>query len=501
LAPTRPHTALVSRMAPTYILVLLFTVLDLSRAQEDGAASRAFGNDNFASTLTGMMGALQEMQEKGDKMIAEVQKQKGVLAVVNAEIEEAKSSLSNISNITADKEQYLGHIMEKVEKSETIIKSLEKDIREQLQLRKIETNKKLVAEQEAKAIRSIKVQIEKEFLKLKSEKKKVEESVSTLKEEKIREEKSLASLESERITTEKRLEFLRTEVKELKGVAAAKDQQKARIQSDLEPLLSEVQGKKSELESYMKEVTDLSGQLEEYTVKVDEKKGELDVITNQIDTSSKLLDDIKMNINNSRTDFDAADLPTTQVETSTLLPALLLSVLLNLVTGGHILMSNIKANKRGDTAMSAGMTDFLPTIKENLPKLTKSFFAKKDGLPSLPDQLLAPQDPLPMYADYGMPKEDSYYPEDDVVSSSEVDLNDLYSMLSDWSAGDNLGGMELPPTAMEALNYKETNRESVKIERRGGGKQKHPEYKDGSTEHRFTNPRIQDTYYNLPKSF
>jgi hypothetical protein len=62
-----------------------------------------------------MMGALQEMKEKGDKMIAEVQNQKGVLAVVNAEIEEAKGSLSNISNITADKEQYLGEIMEKAE--------------------------------------------------------------------------------------------------------------------------------------------------------------------------------------------------------------------------------------------------------------------------------------------------------------------------------------------------------------------------------------------------
>ena len=96
-------------------------------------------------------------------MIAEVQKQKGVLAVVNAEIEEAKGSLSNISNITADKEQYLGEIMEKVEESESRIKSLEKEIREQLKLRKIETNKKLAAEQEAKAIKSIKVQIEKEF--------------------------------------------------------------------------------------------------------------------------------------------------------------------------------------------------------------------------------------------------------------------------------------------------------------------------------------------------
>ena len=163
-------------------------------------------------------------------------------------------------------------------------------------------------------------------------------------------------------------------------------------------------------------------------------------------------------------------------------------------------MSNIKASKRGDTAISGGMKDFLPTI-ENLPISTKSFLAKKDGMPSLPDQLLSPQDPLPMYTDYGIPMEDSYYPEDVEVSSSEVDLNDLYSMVSDWSAGDNLGEMELPPTAMEALNYKESNRESVKIERRGGGKQKHQEYKDGGTEHRFTNPQIQDMYYNLPKSF
>jgi hypothetical protein len=63
------------------------------------------------------------------------------------------------------------------------------------------------------------------------------------------------------------------------------------------------------------------------------------------------------------------------------------AVLLNLVTWGHILMSNIKASKRGDNAMSGGMRDFLPTMKENLPKLTNSFYAKKDGMPSLPSDL------------------------------------------------------------------------------------------------------------------
>ena len=168
------------------------------------------------------------MQEKGDKMIAEVQKQKGVLAVVNADINEAKTLLSNISNITADKEQYLGQIMEKVEKSEKKIKEFEKDIREQQKLRKVEINKKLEAEQETNAIRSMKAQIEKEFKKLKVEKHKAEESVTVLKKEKTSIEKSITSLESERMSTEKRLEFLRLEVKELKGVAAAKDQQKAR---------------------------------------------------------------------------------------------------------------------------------------------------------------------------------------------------------------------------------------------------------------------------------
>jgi len=266
-------------MAPTCVIVLLWTVAGTSLAQE-----------NFASTLTGMMGALQEMQEKGDKMIEEVAKQKAVLAIVNVEIEEARSSLANISDITEGKEQYLGQILEKVEKSENRIRGLEKEIREQQKIRKIETNKKMDAEQETKAIKSIKVQIEKEFQRLKAEKGKLEVSVNVLKEEKVKAEKGLALVEDERITTEKRLEFLRTEVTELKGVAAAKDQQKARIQSDLEPLLSEVQGKKTELESYMKEVTDLSGQLEEYTVKVNEKKDELDIITNQIDTSSQLLE-------------------------------------------------------------------------------------------------------------------------------------------------------------------------------------------------------------------
>merc|ERR1711892_221294 len=396
--------------------------------------------------------------------------------------------------------------MEKVEKSEEKIKVFEKDIREQQKLRKVEINKKLEAERETNAIRSMKAQIEKEFKKLKVEKHKAEESVTVLKREKTSIEKSITSLESERMSTEKRLEFLRLEVKELKGVAAAKDQQKARIQSDLEPLLSEVEGKKTELETYMKDVTDLSGQLEQYTLEVKDKRTELELITNQIDTSSKLLDEIKVSINNSRTNFDPSDLPTSPVvETSTLLPALLLSVLLNLVTGGHILMSNIKASKRGDNGIAdtsfAGMKNLLPSIKENLPKLTKSFFSKKDGIPFLPDQMLPPQDPMPMCADYGLPNDDSYTSEDIDVSPSELDLNDLYSMLSDWSGADNLAELELPPTAMQALNYKEANRESIKIPREEEQQKYLHKANKGGSEHRFTNPYTQDSYYNLPKAF
>ena len=132
-------------------------------------------------------------------------------------------------------------------------------------------------------------------------------------------------------------------------------------------------------------------------------------------------------------------------------------------------------------------------------------FAKKDGLPSLSDELLPPQDNLPMYGDLAMPKESSYYQDDTEVPSSQVDLNDLYSVLSDWSDGENLGELELPPTAIEALNYQESNRESSKIDRRGGGHvvqmQHQNAYKDEPAEHRFTNLHVQDSYYNLPKSF
>jgi hypothetical protein len=181
-----------------------------------------------------------------------------------------------------------------------------------------------------------------------------------------------------------------------------------------------------------------------------------------------------MKINNSRTDFDAADLPTsplTQVETSSLLPALLLSVLLNFVTGGHILMSNIKASKRGDTAMSGGMTDFLPTIKENLPKIDKIIFRKEGWTAFTTGSIAGPAGPA------------AY-----VCGLWHAEWRQLLSKgcgsIFQW------GG-----PAMKTLNYKETNRESVKIDRRGGGKQKHKEYKDGSKEHRFTNPHIQDTYY------
>merc|ERR1719300_1116938 len=195
----------------------------------------------------------------------------------------------------------------------------------------------------------------------------IEESIRKLKLEQNKVAKTVASLNNERMATEKKLDFLRKEVKELKGVAAAKDQQKARIQSDLEPLLSEVEGKKGELEGYMKEVTNMSEKLKEYNAMVKSKQDELSELTNQIETSSKLLEDIKLNINNSRTGFDTVIVGSsqdTQVETPTLLPALLLSVLLNIVTGGHILLSNVKASKKRDSTIGFnGLKDILPSIK------------------------------------------------------------------------------------------------------------------------------------------
>ena len=166
-------------------------------------------------------------------------------------------------------------------------------------------------------------------------------------------------------------------------------------------------------------------------------------------------------------------------------------------------MSNIKASRRGDKNKIentfGGVKDFLPTLKENLPSMTNSIFAKKDGLASLPDHLLPPQDPAPLYSDYSLAHDDYYHDDDD--ESHQADLNDLYSMLSDWSGGENLGELELPPTALEALNYQESNRESAKIDRRGGGKQRQEEYSEVAMEQRFINPDIQDSYYNLPKSF
>merc|ERR1711915_637454 len=87
----------VSPMRNTCSLVILWTLLSTSRANDDNISSRSFGNDNFASTLTGMMGALQEMQAKGDKMIAEVQKQKEVLEGVKKEIEDPNNTLTNIT--------------------------------------------------------------------------------------------------------------------------------------------------------------------------------------------------------------------------------------------------------------------------------------------------------------------------------------------------------------------------------------------------------------------
>ena len=70
--------------------------------------------------------------------------------------------------------------------------------------------------------------MEKEYLTLKKDENNLEESIKKLKLEQNKVAKIVASLNNERIATEKKLDFLRKEVKELKGVAAAKDQQKAR---------------------------------------------------------------------------------------------------------------------------------------------------------------------------------------------------------------------------------------------------------------------------------
>ena len=181
-------------------------------------------------------------------------------------------------------------------------------------------------------------------------------------------------------------------------------------------------------------------------------------------------------------------------------------MLLNIVAGGHILLSNVKASKKRDSTIGFnGLKDILPTIKDSLPRLTNSFFAKKEGLPSLSAELVPPMDDHPMYGDLAMPKDSSYYQDDKEIPSNQVDFNDLYSMLSDWSDGENLGELKLPPTAIEALNYQDSNRESSKLEKRGGGNvgqiQQQHSYNIDPAEHRFTTHHVQDSYYNLPKSF
>ena len=156
-----------------------------------------------------------------------------------------------------------------------------------------------------------------------------------------------------------------------------------------------------------------------------------------------------------------------------------------------------------------GLENLIPKIKENIPKLSKSIFSKKEGLSLLADELVAPKTTFAsqdqVYAN--MHSDEIYYQDDNGdPSNSQVDLDELYSILSDWPARENLGEMELPPTAVEALNCRTTDQDVSKISRRGGGvvphQQQHTDFtKEFPSEQRFSHPNVQDAYYNLPKSF
>merc|ERR1712098_626111 len=88
------------------LIMMLVTVIQVKGAESKDIGigeMRQFGDDNFASTLTGMMGALREMQEKGDKMIEEVTRQEKLLSNVKTDIRAAKNELGDLKNKTSEK--------------------------------------------------------------------------------------------------------------------------------------------------------------------------------------------------------------------------------------------------------------------------------------------------------------------------------------------------------------------------------------------------------------
>merc|ERR1719510_352049 len=138
----------------------------------------------------------------------------------------------------------------------------------------------------------------------------------------------LESLHQDREQSREKLETLKEELRKVNQEMA----EVSKLRSSLSPLETNYQTRQIELNKLEKSL--------------DSKTTELSQVQKQIATSTKILDEIKTNIASSPN--LAEDKLTEQAPSPYLVPALLVSVLLNLLTGGAIINNYIAPTERTD---------------------------------------------------------------------------------------------------------------------------------------------------------
>jgi len=172
------------------------------------------------------------------------------------------------------------------------------------------------------------------------------------KKEKI--ETEIKMLEVAKVTTKKDLGSLRMEVGRLRQEMEENGDQMLRLKSGLAPLVTDVSARRSELSKMEKNL--------------EEKAGELEQVQQKIDASSKLLNSIKSSISSPTTPLSdktgSIQTSSASITSSSLFPVLMVSVLLNLITGGFLL-STYSSSKRRDDTLPA---QFIPPAYQDYPE-------------------------------------------------------------------------------------------------------------------------------------
>jgi len=224
-----------------------------------------------------------------------------------------------------EQKEVLINLRSEVDMAESMLGTAERKTREMEMKKSLAENARLIAERDTRMVDNKKKKLEIEIRKL----------------------------EEARVTTEKDLGSLQSEVGRLRREMEENDDMMTRLKSGLAPMVSEVSSRRSELR--------------QVETNLEEKTGELEQVLQKIDASSKLLDSIKSSISNPATplsDKTGSIQTSSSLSSSPLFPALVVSVLLNLITGGFLLSTHSFTKSRKDTQPA----QFIPTAYQDYAK-------------------------------------------------------------------------------------------------------------------------------------